>query len=106
MSEQDDRYTIDGRRFIWHGLDDDDQRTIDVTLPLRLKLRLIRKAAAFGVELDAAGMFAILEAIAPDQADAIDELDLNDFQTMFTEWQKVYEAQNGATLGEAEGSPA
>lgn len=106
MPDTDDRYTVEGRRFVWHGLDDDDARTVDVTLPLRLKMGLIRQAAGLGIELDAAGMFTVLEAIAPDQTDAIDEMDLNDFQDMFTTWQKVYEAQNGATLGEAGRSPS
>lgn len=103
---QDDRYTIEGRKFVWHGLDDDDERTIDVTLPLRLKLGLMRRANGLQGDLDADDMFAILETVAPGQQDALDELDLNDFMAMFTTWQAVYTDQNGATLGEAERSPA
>lgn len=106
MPENDGRYTVDGKRFVWHGLDDSDERTIDVTLPLRLKMGLLRQVSALGVDLDAAGMWDVLEAIAPDQSSALDELDLNDFQAMFTEWQRVYADQNGATLGEVSGSPA
>lgn len=97
-------YTVDGRRFVWHGLDDNDERTVDVALPLRLKMGLLRQVSGLSADLDAETMFALLEKIAPDQTAAIDQLDLNDFVAMFDTWHGVYEQQNGATLGEAERS--
>jgi hypothetical protein len=93
-------YDIDGKVFVWHPLDDDDQRgnLADVRIPMRVKLKVIRELA--GRELDASAMFDILERLIPDQADALDEMDLNDFQAMFTAWQAEYTALNGATPGE------
>jgi hypothetical protein len=87
------RYTIDGRTFIWTTEDGDHVR-----IPMRIKLKLIRSIA--GRELDAADMFELLERLIPDQAEVIDEMDLNDFEAMFTAWQKEYESLSGATLGE------
>lgn len=99
-------YELDGKKFVWHPLDDDDQpgNLPDVTIPLRLKLGVVRDLA--GQDLDAAAMFQILERLIPDQADALDEMDLNDFQAMFVAWQGEYEALSGATLGESGRSSA
>lgn len=95
------KYEVDGKRFTWHPLDEDGKPTLDpVVIPLRLKLGAIRKLA--GRDLDAAAMFDLLEAVIPDQADALDEMDLNDFQAMFTTWQQEYAALNGATPGESQ----
>lgn len=93
-------YEIDGKRFVWRPLDDDDQpgNLPDVEIPLRIKLGTIRALAHR--DLDAAAMFDILEQVIPDQAEALDEMDLNDFQAMFSTWQAEYQALSGATLGE------
>lgn len=101
LDPDDPRYTIEGRRFIWHGLDDDDERTIDVTIPLRLKIGMLRSVGGMGTDLDPETMFAIIERLAPGQSELLDELDANDFVAMFTLWQAVYGEQNGASLGEA-----
>lgn len=87
------RYTIDGKTFTWTTEDD-----VEVSLPMRIKLKLIRGLA--GKDLDADSMFELLDALAPDSTDVFDEMDLNDFQAMFMAWQKEYEALSGASLGE------
>lgn len=87
-------YTIDGKVFTW-TTEDGEQ----VNIPLRIKLKVIRGLA--GVELDADGMFEMLDKLIPDQADVLDEMDLNDFQAMFQAWQREYEQLSGARLGES-----
>lgn len=116
---QGHEYSIDGRRFSWpvldpetgapvFAVDDDGIRTgepLVVTIPMRLKMRVLRAFSAAlsqGDEVDA--MLGLIEAIAPNQADAIDELDVNEFQTMFAAWQHEYNLLTGASLGESEGS--
>lgn len=86
-------YTVTGKTFEWTT---DDGAT--VTLPLRIKLKVIRAMDADS--LDAAGMFAILDGIAPGHADVFDEMDLNDFSRMFVTFQREYQALSGASLGE------
>ncbi len=54
--------------------------------------------------LDADGMFSLLSRLIPDQADALQDMDLNDFQDMFAAWQSEYEALSGASLGESQDS--
>ena len=54
--------------------------------------------------LDAAGMFAMITAIAPDQADLINEMDSNDFTAAFNAWNAEYSGSEDASLGESEGS--
>jgi hypothetical protein len=93
-------YEINGKVFVWHPLDDDDERgnLADVRIPMRVKLKTIRTLA--DRELDASSMFEILERLIPDQADNLDEMDLNDFQEMFSAWQEEYQKLSGASLGE------
>lgn len=94
-------YEIDGKRFVWHPLDDDDVagNLPDVVIPLRVKLKVIRSLA--GRDMDAAAMFDILERLIPDQAEALDEMDIaSDFQVMFQTWQSEYTALSGASPGE------
>ena len=97
-------YEVDGKRLVWHPLDDDDEpgNLADVVIPLRLKLKLIYSMA--GRDLDAAAMKDILDAVIPNQADALGEMDLNDFQAMFNTWQAEYQALSGASLGESSAS--
>lgn len=99
-TKADASYEVDGKMFIWHPIDDDDVRgnLEEVRIPMRIKLKVIRDLA--GKDLDAGRMFEVLERIIPDQAEALDEMDLNDFQQMFTVWQTEYEALQGATPGE------
>jgi hypothetical protein len=99
-TKADQPYEIDGKTFTWQPLDDDDVRgnLPPVRIPMRVKLKVIRDLA--GQDLDAAAMFDIFERLIPDQAEALDEMDLNDFQAMFMAWQKEYEALSGASLGE------
>ena len=87
------KYEVDGKTFTWTT---DEGAT--VAIPMRLKLKVIRSLA--GREQDVAVMFEILEQIAPGQAEVMDEMDVNDFQLMFTTWQKEYNALTGASLGE------
>lgn len=92
-TKSDQKYQVDGKTFIWTTEDGDT-----ITIPLRIKLKVIRGMA--GRELDADAMFDMLDKLVPDQSDAIDEMDLNDFQAMFSAWQSEYESLSGATLGE------
>lgn len=97
-AENGSTYKIDGKTFVW-TTDEGDE----VTIPLRIKLKVIRKMAGRDLnDLDV--MFDIIEAIAPGQADKLDEQDALDFQAMFEAWNDEYKALSGATLGEASGS--
>lgn len=87
------RYTIDGKTFTW--VTEDGAK---VEIPMRIKLKVIRGMA--DMDLNADAMFKILEALIPGQADVLDEMDLNDFQAMFTAWQAEYTKLSGASLGE------
>ena len=89
----DKRYSIDGKTFTWTTEDGEA-----VEIPMRIKLKVIRSLA--GRDLDAEAMFLILEQIIPGQAETLDEMDLNDFQDMFSTWQDEYQKLSGATLGE------
>ena len=99
-TKADQPYSIDGKMFTWQPLDENDERgnLPPVNIPMRVKLKIIRTLA--GHELDADGMFDIFERLIPDQAEALDEMDLNDFQDMFSAWQTEYKALSGASLGE------
>lgn len=93
-TKQDKRYTIDGRTFVWTTEGGDEVR-----IPMRVKLKVIRSLA--GRDLDPSSMFEILEQIAPDQAEVLDEMDIvTDFEPMFEAWQAEYNALSGASLGE------
>lgn len=92
----DERVEIEGRTFRFHGED------ATVEIPLRMKLGLLRSLA--GRDLDAETMFEILAKIAPAQEAALDDLDVLEFQALFSLWQEAYNAGAGATLGEASGS--
>lgn len=94
---QDHRSRVDGKTFIW-TTEDEHQ----LMIPLRIKMKVLR--AVGNGDLDADGMFAMLEALIPDQVDLMDDMDVNDFTSAFTAWQAAYSALNGATLGEASGS--
>jgi hypothetical protein len=105
-SKQGRKYAIDGRRLIWHPEDDDgNQGTMpDVTIPLRIKMRAILELAE--VELDTVGMRRMLAMIVPEsQFERIDDMDVNDFQDMFTTWQSEYSTLTGGSLGESSASP-
>ena len=94
------RYHIDGKVFTW-TTDDGDT----VTIPLRLKLKVIRGLSK--KEMDVDTMYEMFEAIAPTQGAAADEMDMHDFQAMFIAWQEEYtKLSGGATLGEASRSSA
>lgn len=99
-------YEIDGKRLTWHPLDDDDQTgTIpDVTIPLRLKLGVVLDVGEHR-DLDVSTMKDMLELLIPSQMDTLREMDVNDFEAMFSTWQKEYTALSGASLGESSGSP-
>lgn len=94
---QDNRAKVEDKTFTWTTEDGDE-----VTIPLRIKLKLIRAMA--DNDLDAAGMFVFLEALIPDQSEVLDEMDVNDFQSMFKAWQDTYNGLQGADLGESSSS--
>ena len=93
-------YKIDGKRFLWSPLDDDDVRgnLPDVMIPMRVKFKLIRSLV--GDDIDADGAVKFIDAIAPGQAGALDEMDVNDIMACFTAWQTEYQKLQGASLGE------
>lgn len=103
-SKQGRKYDIDGKHFTWHPEDEDGAagNVPDVSIPLRIKLKLVRKFAER--EMDNGVMFEMLEEIIPNQADVLDEMDINDFQDMFSTWQTEYNSVTGASLGESESS--
>lgn len=97
-------YEIDGKKFRWFPEDDDGARDTlpPVEIPMRIKLKLLRDLS--DENLDAATMFKMIDAIAPGQADTMDEMDVNDFTSMFETWQSEYQSLSGATLPESSGS--
>lgn len=103
-TESGRKYEIDGRTFMWHPEDDNGEvgNVPDVRIPLRLKLKVVR--ALGGRDLDSEVMFELLNALIPNQAEVLDEMDVNDFQEMFTTWQDEYNSLTGASLGESPGS--
>lgn len=98
-------YEIDGKMFVWSPEDDEGNvgNLTPIRIPMRIKLKLIRAMSDLDIE-DAGNMFKLLEAIIPGQADALDEMDMNDFIDMFGTWQTEYTTLNGASLGESSGS--
>lgn len=93
-SKNGKRYKVSGKVFTWTTEDGSE-----VEIPMRIKLGVIRKLG--NANMDAAGMMAVVDAIAPGQESVIDEMDLaTDFQPMFEAWQEEYNALTGATPGE------
>lgn len=94
-------YEVDGKKFVWHPLDDNDEtgNLPDVVIPLRIKLGIIRAMADRNID-DLGAMFDLIGKVAPNQDDVVDEMDVNDFQEMFETWQDEYQALTGASLGE------
>lgn len=104
VSKQGRAYDIDGRSLVWHPEDDDGAQgnLPDVRVPLRIKMGLVLKFA--DRDMDNSVMAEMVRAIVPNQAEAIDEMDVNDFQDMFTTWQAEYNSLTGGSLGESSGS--
>lgn len=90
---RDHQGKVEGKTFIWKTEDG-----AILAIPLRIKMKVIR--AIGGADLDAAGMFDLVDAIAPGQAEIIDEMDTGDFQRAFVAFQAEYTKLNGATPGE------
>lgn len=98
-------YEIDGKRLTWHPEDDDGQRDNlpDVVLPLRIKIGLVLDLA--DREMDNSMMFEFVSRIVPEtHMSTVREMDINDFQDMFTTWQTEYNQLTGASLGESSAS--
>jgi hypothetical protein len=100
-SKTGQQYTIDGKTFVWTST----EAEVEVKIPMRIKLKTLRAFSGRNLD-DFETMFDLLDAVAPGQAEALDEMDLNEFQVMFDAWQTEYNALSGATLGEASSSPA
>lgn len=100
------KYDVTGKALTWHPEDEDGEtgNLPDVVIPMRIKLKVIRSMN--DQNIDSASMFAIIESLVPGQGDALDEMDVNDFQDMFATWQSEYKALSGASLGESVSSPA
>jgi hypothetical protein len=97
-------YEVTGKKFHWFPLDDDDKPAEKpIIIPMRLKLGTVLEIGA-DQELTARTMRDMLESLIPGQMELLNEMDLNDFQAMFTTWQFEYELLSGATLGESAGS--
>lgn len=94
-------YEVDGRKFCWFPLDDDDQPKADpIRVPLRMKLGVVFDIGAHE-DMDVTHMRALIERLAPGQSEALEDMDLLDFQEMFTTWQAEYHLLSGASLGES-----
>ncbi|HWJ07758.1 MAG TPA: hypothetical protein VNS46_00185 [Nocardioides sp.] len=94
---------VDGRHLIWHAEVWDDEKPFDVAIPLRFKVRALRPLKGMTTD-DADAVLDLFDAIAPDQKDEIDELDVSDLMVMFNVWLEEWKLVNGATVGEASGS--
>jgi len=87
-------YKVGDKSFTW-TTDSGDT----VKIPLRLQMKTLRAMSGRDLD-DIETMFDLIDAVAPGQEAVIDEQDVNDFQEMFTTWQKEYTALTGSTLGE------
>lgn len=98
-------YEVDGKKLTWHAEVDTEagEEPFDVTIPLRLKLKALRPFADQNLN-DVTAMFGMLGSVIPGQAEALDEMDVNDFEQMFSTWHEEYALLNGASLGESSGS--
>lgn len=96
--EKEARGKVEGKTFVWTTEDGEP-----VTIPLRIKLKVLR-AVGSERDLDAEAMFDMLGLLIPDQAEVLDEMDVNDFTAMFAAWQKAYNERAGAQLGESSSS--
>lgn len=95
-------YEIDGKAIVWHPEDDDGAQGVlpDIRVPLRLKLKLLLDIGEDNIT-DNAAMRAMLGAIIPPaHHDTLGEMDINDFQDLFTTWQSEYNSLTGGSLGE------
>jgi hypothetical protein len=99
-------YRIDGKAVYWPPEDDDGVQgnLPEIRIPLRLKMKTVLSLG--GRAMDNTVMNDLLAAVIPDQADALGEMDVNDFQDMFATWQSEYNTLTGASLGESSGSSA
>lgn len=93
----DPRITIEGKKFQWAT---EDGETL--TLPMRVKVKVLRQLGELALDSD--GMYQMAVAVAPDQADTIDEMDVNDFTDGFNAWRAAYADLAGASLGESSSS--
>lgn len=100
-------YEIDGRRLTWHAdvWEDEGESPFDITIPLRFKVKALRPIKSLDLD-DPGVMLEMLEQIIPEQAEQLDNMDINDVQDMVGAWFDEYNALNGATLGEASSSSA
>ena len=88
------RHRVDGKTFTWTAEDGSE-----VTLPLRLEVGVLRSMA--DRDLDTAGMYDILDAVAPGNGAVFDKMDVvTDFTPMFEAWQAEYNSLSGASPGE------
>lgn len=101
-TKADAPYEIDGKQFAWHPLDDEDRRDTlaPIVIPLRIKVKLVRQISGFTDALGADEAMQILDLLIPDQADAVDDMDINDLMEMFNTYMREYQALSGASLGE------
>lgn len=99
-------YHVDAKRFTWPATidtDDGDEATVDITLPLRIKARLIRQIAKDD-DADIETIFKMIEAVAPQQVSTCEDMDMAELSTMFATWQTEYQALAGASMGESDSS--
>lgn len=108
ISTQGRSYAIDGRRVVWHPEDDEGTQgnLPDIVIPLRLKMRTVLQFAEHD-SLDNVNMAEMLKAILPAaHQGSIEDMDVNDFQDMFSTWQAEYNSVTGGSLGEPLPSPS
>lgn len=108
-SENGRPYDINGRTFVWHPEDDDGVRgnLPDVQIPLRIKLKLVLAMGEDDLTASNSKMIGLVNAlIKGESSEVVQEMDVNDFQDMFTTWMSEYNTLTGASLGESSGSVA
>jgi hypothetical protein len=99
------KFDIDGRVLIWHPEQfEGDEQIPDVRIPLRLKLGKLLELGEQQVMSSNEKMQQLIIAIAPSQQPMILEMDVNDFQDMFSTWQREYALIAGVAMGESAAS--
>lgn len=92
--KRDHRVRIIEHNFHWMS---SDPGVGEVVIPLKFKVKLLRKMREMEGE-DLKFMFFMLEELTPGYQDNIDEMDMVEFQTMFSEWQAEWQSLQGASV--------
>lgn len=98
-------YQIDDKHLIWKTTEWDDEPSIELRLPLRMKLSVLKEFQNAS-DRDPFALIGLFTSLWPKYADTISDLDPNELQELFQAFNERYMERNGGlSLGEAQPSP-